>query len=110
MNKFAHLDDGFRKYLQKLIETGRLEKECQDTCFGIAKILIDKGFECLNGNQIKPFYDFVIGKLVIDKCGFCRDDIPWPEMFDALDNGGYCSTCARAHEEVMKEKAVEGKI
>jgi len=46
---------------------------------------------------------------VINKCGFCKNDIRWSEMYAALDNGGYCKDCAKKRQEVLKKKAAQNK-
>ena len=39
----------------------------------------------------------------IDECQRCGEDIPWCEMFEALDNGGYCSYCQHVMEKMNEE-------
>ena len=107
MKPFARLDRGFRSYLKKLVDSGRLKKEYGKVSLGIAKQVLNDGLETLSGKQVQVFYDFVIEKLVINKCNFCKDDIRWSEMYAALDNGGFCKDCAKAHQEILKKKAAK---
>jgi len=109
MKPFARLDRGFRSYLQRLVDTGRLKKESGSISLGISEQLLDAGFESLSIKQSQVFFEYVIGKLVINKCGFCKNDIPWSEMYAALDNGDYCRECSKAHQGVLKKKAAKNK-
>ena len=107
MKPFARLDRGFKSYLKKLVDTGRLKKEVGRTSLGISEQVLAAGLESLSVKQSQVFFEFVIGRLVIDKCGFCKDDIRWSEMYAALDNGGFCKDCAKAHQEILKKKAAK---
>ncbi len=109
MKPIARLDRGFRSYLKKLIDSGRLKKRYGIVSLGVAEQLLNDGFETLSGRQAQVFYEYVIGRLVINKCGFCKNDIRWSEMYAALDNGGYCKDCAKTHQEVLKKKAAKNK-
>jgi hypothetical protein len=109
MKPIARLDRGFRSYLQKLIDSGRLKKEYGKVSLGVTEQVLNDGIETLTARQAPVFYDYVIGRLVINKCGFCKNDIRWSEMYAALDNGGYCKDCAKKRQEVLKKKAAQNK-
>ena len=59
---------------------------------GITKQVIDKGIDSLSERQ-KFIFDSMIQKNSVEKCSWGGEDIPWSEMIEAMENGGYCSAC-----------------
>lgn len=39
----------------------------------------------------------------VEECQRCACDIPWSEMLEALDNGGYCNYCQHMMEKLENE-------
>ena len=107
MKPFARLDRGFKSYLRKLIDTGHLNKISGYISVGVSEQLLKGGFESLSLKQVNVFFEHVIGKLIVDQCGVCKDDIRWSEMFAALNNGGHCKDCAYAFKEALKKKGAK---
>lgn len=86
--------DGFYGFVQELIDSGRIEgKEA-----GIAKKMLDTGYDSLSEKQ-KYIFDKTIEKNSIAECQRCITEIPWCEMLEALDNGGFCSYCQHMMEK-----------
>lgn len=82
-------------YLEQLIESGRLDS----TQSGITKLVIDKGYDVLSPRQRKVF-GYMIDTNTVESCERCGISIPWCEMLEALDNGGYCSYCQHMIEKM----------
>lgn len=95
--KVCALDES-KGFLKQLVESDRLE----DTELGIAKLVLNKGYESLSPKQIQVF-DRMIDTNVIENCQRCGVPIPWEEMFMATDNGGYCCYCQYMMEKIEKE-------
>lgn len=94
MRKERFLEDDFEGFLQDLINSGRLD----DREAGIAKRVLDKGYDSLSDKQ-KHIFDKMIDNNSIEECNGCGCDIPWSEMLEALENGGYCSYCQHMMEK-----------
>jgi hypothetical protein len=91
-------NEEFKGFIQELVENWYLEgKEA-----GIAKLMLDKGYEALSDKQ-----KFVLNKAIkenyIKECSRCGSNIPLSEMLDALDNGGLCNYCQHLKEKIEKE-------
>ena len=91
-------EDDFKGFVQQLIDYGRLE----DKEAGIAKRMLDKGYDTLSDKQ-KFVFDKTIEKNTIKNCNRCGCNIPWSEMYEALGNGGYCNYCQHLMEKMDKE-------
>lgn len=39
----------------------------------------------------------------VERCTRCSSEIPWCEMLEAIDNGGYCSYCQHMKEKLENE-------
>lgn len=92
------LDEEFKGYVQELINAGRLE----DKELGIAKRMLDKGYDSLSDKQ-KFVFDKAIENNMIESCQRCGCDIPLCEMLEALYNGGLCNYCQHMKEKMDKE-------
>jgi hypothetical protein len=89
MDTSRYSEEGFESFLQELIENNRLSDSKEE---GIAKLVIDKGFDALSEKQ-KFVFEKSISYCVFDKCARCGCEIPWSEMSAAEDNGALCSWC-----------------
>ena len=78
----------FNGFLQQLIDARFLE----DPALGITKLVIDKGRDALSEKQEFIFQRHVIDEYVHEACDMCHQDIPWCEMFHAIDRG-LCQAC-----------------
>ncbi|HGN0598160.1 TPA: hypothetical protein ACKRJ1_001176 [Pseudomonas aeruginosa] len=88
-------DDGFSEFLSQLL--GQLDGPAE----GITRQVIDKGLDSLSAKQ-KVVFDRDVMSLVPGKCSRgC--DIPWSEKYEAIDNGGLCSWCAKMKESADKD-------
>jgi hypothetical protein len=95
-------DDGITGFLEELVDYGMLD----DTANGITKRVIAQGESGLSDKQRYVFEKRVIERFSTPECTYCHDDIPWPEMFDAHMNGGYCGRCVH---RLCKDLADIGK-
>lgn len=84
-------DEGYSDFLRDLLETGKLDQPAE----GITQLVLDKGERVLSEKQQHVFQKYVIDVCVNKECKRCKCDIPWCEMLEAHDNGGYCSWCAK---------------
>lgn len=98
MNKSRYHEEDFPSFVEQLIETCRVEGKQA----GIAKLFLDKGYEALSFRQ-KYVFDKAISQNTIDSCERCGISIPWCEMLEALDNGGYCNYCQHMMEKEEEE-------
>jgi hypothetical protein len=68
---------------------------------GITRQVIDRGEESLSEKQRFVFKRDVLS---LDPGECVRGcDIPWSEKFEAMDNGGLCSWCAKMKESADKD-------
>lgn len=98
MDSSRFLEDGFNEYLNWLIESNRLEPMQA----GITMLVLDKGLESLSYKQRRVF-DYMVDQNAVDCCCRCGSPIPWNEMSDAVDNGGYCGYCQYMKDKLDKE-------
>ena len=89
MDSGRYAEEDFNGFLQELIDSKRLSDSKEE---GIAKLVIDKGFDSLSEKQ-KFVFEKSIGFFVQEECSRCKLEIPWCEMSAAEDNGGQCSWC-----------------
>jgi hypothetical protein len=83
-------EDDFNSYLQTIVRLGGIEA----SALGITKLVLSQGVEGLSSKQSFVFERDVIDPYYVEKCKFCGTEIPWCEMLEATDNGGYCGWCA----------------
>lgn len=98
MKETRFLEDDFEGFVQDLINSGRLEEKEA----GIAKRMLDKGYDSLSEKQ-RYVFDKAIENNSVKECKRCGCDIPWCEMLEALDNGGFCNYCQQMMEKIDKE-------
>lgn len=98
MKTERYLEEDFEGFVEDLIKSGRLE----DKEFGISKRMLDKGYGSLSNKQ-KYVFDKMIDSNSVEECKRCACDIPWCEMLEALDNGGYCNYCQHMMEKLENE-------
>ena len=89
MDKNRYFEEDFVSFVQELLDRKCFNDSKEE---GIAKLVIDKGFESLSDKQ-KFVFENSISDLVYDECRLCGEDIPWCEMSAAEDNGQLCSWC-----------------
>ena len=89
MKRNRFLEEDFTSFIQELVDNKRLNDLKEE---GIAKLVIDKGFEFLTEKQ-KFVFEESINQYVYDECSRCGEEIPWCEMSAAEDNGNLCSWC-----------------
>lgn len=98
MKETRFLEDDFESFVKDLINSGHLEEKEA----GIAKRMLDKGYDSLSEKQ-KYVFDKAIENNSVQKCERCGCNIPWCEMIEALDNGGYCNYCQLMMEKMEEE-------
>lgn len=89
-------DDGFTGYLSELLDNGHIEGNAA----GITRQVIDRGEESLSDKQRFVFKRDVVSLYAGACIRGC--DIPWSEKYEAMDNGGLCSWCAKMKESADK--------
>ena len=90
-------DDGFTGYLSELLDNGHIEGDAA----GITRQVIDRGEDSLTDKQKFVFKRDVLS---LDPGECVRGcDIPWSEKYEAMDNGGLCSWCAKMKESADKD-------
>lgn len=97
INRFYEED--FNDYLQALINYKMIEGKAA----GIAKQVINKGYESLSSKQIFVFNQEILKYYYINECKRDGIEIPWSEMIEASDNGGYCGWCSHMAEKSINE-------
>ena len=75
-------------FLRQLIEG----KDLFGSTLGIATLAVDKGPEALSGVQ-STVLESAIDELVSRKCNHCQNEIPWSQLYQAIDTRR-CLTCA----------------
>ena len=98
MKKERFLEEDFEGFIEDLIKSGRLD----DKEIGISKRMLDIVYDNLSDKQ-KYVFDKMINNNSVEECQRCACDIPWSEMLEALDNGGYCNYCQNMKEKLEKE-------
>lgn len=89
MEKRRYLEEDFDGFIQELVNGKRLSDSKEE---GIAKLVIDKGYDSLSDKQ-RLVFGKSISHYVYDECTRCGLEIPWSEMSAAEHNGGMCSWC-----------------
>ena len=87
---------GFTEFLLEIVESGQLK----DAALGITEQVIAEGKSSLSAakaslskSQRWTFTNYVENVYVKENCqNGCP--IPWPEMFAAHKNGGWCGKCS----------------
>ena len=87
-------EEDFKGFVEELVKSYRLS----DIETGISKRMLDKGYDSLSDKQ-KYVFDKMIMRITVKECKRCGVDIPWCEMMEALDNGGYCNYCQHMMEK-----------
>ena len=98
MKEERFIEEDFEGSLEDLIKSGRLD----DKEAGIAKRMLDKGYDNLSDKQ-KYVFNKMIRNNSVEERQRCACDIPWSEMLEALDNGGYCNYCQHMMEKLENE-------
>ena len=88
-------DNGFSEFLSQFL------RHLDGPAEGITRQVIDKGLDSLSVKQ-RGVFDREVMSLVPGECARgC--DIPWSEKYEAMDNGGLCSWCAKMKESADKD-------
>lgn len=90
-------DDEYVEYLNELIGFDMIDEDTP--AYGITKMIIDGRVNELSSAQWNTFVKYVANEYYVDECARCASTIPWCEMIEALDNGGYCSYCVHMMEK-----------
>ena len=93
-----YLEEDFNGFVEELISLSYLDEKEE----GISKLYLDKGYDALSDKQ-RYVFDKAIEKYTVSECQRCGTAIPWCEMIEALDNGGYCNYCQHMMEKMDKE-------
>jgi len=91
-------EDGFREYVQEIMNGGHLN----GAALGIAKRVGDSGIASLSDKQKYVFERDVMEHFYVEECERCSNDIPWEEMYNALDSN-YCSYCEHMYDKMQDE-------
>jgi len=89
MNENRFLEEDFNEFVEYLVEQKMFADSKEE---GIAKFVIDKGYEALTDKQ-KYVFETSITNYIYEECNRCGCNIPWSEMIFADINGGLCSWC-----------------
>lgn len=98
MYKLRYNEDGFENFVSQLINSSYLEQIES----GIAKCMLDNGYNKLSPKQ-KNVFNRMINKYSTEYCKQCAAPIPWTEMYEAYENGGYCSVCEHTIQKIMNQ-------
>lgn len=98
MRKEKYNEEGLSAFVEELIDSKRLE----GMEAGIAKLMLDKGYDSLSEKQ-RYIFDKSIENHTIDEYQRCGVDIPWCEMLETFVNGGYCGYCQHMMEKINEE-------
>lgn len=98
MRKERYNEPDFNDYLDELLKSGRLN----ETEAGITKQVKDKGYDSLSDKQ-KYIFDKMIERNSKEFCDLDDCDIPWNEMLEALENGGYSSHGKHLLDDIDKD-------
>lgn len=95
MNENRYFEEDFNSYLDELLDIGALD----GAALGITKFLRDNEYSALSEGQKYTFNNEVIKFHSVNECTRCSNDVPWSEMNEAADNGGYCGWCIHQIEK-----------
>lgn len=98
MRKEKYNEEGLSAFVEELIDSNCLE----GMEAGIAKLMLDKGYDSLSEKQ-RYIFDKSIENHTIDEYQRCGVDIPWCEMLETFVNGGYCGYCQHMMEKINEE-------
>ena len=89
-------EEEYLDYLKDLIQSGMIDGQA---AIGIAKQVASGQANQLSDKQWDVFEKYVFKPFYVEECTRCACEIPWCEMMDALDNGGYCNYCVHMMEK-----------
>ncbi|MDX8339764.1 hypothetical protein SLH46_11255 [Draconibacterium sp. IB214405] len=89
MRELNYTGDDFAAFIEELIDSHRFSDSKEE---GIARLVVDKGFEALSDKQGYVFENS-IDPYVVSECKRCGCEVPWCEMSAVEFNGGLCSWC-----------------
>ena len=97
-----HIDQeevDLKDFLQQLVDMDELD----GAALGITKKVITEGVASLSKKQRYVFDKHVLGENSVSECSRCQINVPWTEMLDARDNGGFCGYCVNQLAKIEKE-------
>lgn len=91
-NKILGSDETFEEFVKLILDTERFEE--RTAAEGIAKKIVSEGSHSLSTLQLETFVQFGLlnSHNYVSNCERCTEEIPWSEMYEALDDS-YCSYC-----------------
>jgi hypothetical protein len=87
----SHVHDEFLDFVQDVINGGHLDGAAN----GVARQAVERGIGSLSARQRYVLDHFVVEPHTVEACARCDNDIPWSEMYLAVqmfDN--MCSWCS----------------
>ena len=97
--RYSDDDTGFNEFLQTLIDLGNVDDESLD----ITEKVIAAGIESLDDREMRIFKEQVLDIFTVERCARCGNEIPWSEMYHALENGNLCNWCWHMWEKMKSE-------
>ncbi|MDH3975144.1 MAG: restriction endonuclease subunit S [Deltaproteobacteria bacterium] len=88
-------DNDFYLFIDELIKSGELEDELLE----IVELIAQSGYDYLTENQKDDFNQYIWHQYYTEECGRCGAHIPWIEMFQAYEKGGFCGWCQHMMEK-----------
>jgi|GEM_PF-1066014 len=86
--------------IDELLDRGHLEPET--AAYGVARQTLTKGRSSLSAKQQHVLQEYVLSLIVNRECEGCGCIIPYSEVVESLDNGGFCGGCAHGQQKWMK--------
>lgn len=82
-------DPDFVDFLRKLLDVQKFVEQ------DIVQRIIDGGRAAYGtlSNKEKFLFDKVVDMNTVENCKRCGNSIPWNDMLEARNSGGYCSYC-----------------
>ena len=103
--KFSY-DEDLRSFIIQMRDCGRLDDELNAKGKNLLRdsllFIIDCGTDKLS-EESKEVLDKFLSGICPEYCKQCGEPIPWSEMLEAIDNGGYCSYCENVRNKIEEE-------
>lgn len=84
-----HISD-FHNFITTLLERNILDHVVEE---GVAKLVSINGTDTLSTKQKGVLNIILKNNINYSNCNRCQTEIPFSEILDANDNGGYCNYC-----------------
>lgn len=103
--KFSY-DEDLRSFIIQMRDCGRLDDELNAKGKNLLRdsfsFIINYGTDKLP-EECKAELDKFLSGICLEYCKQCGEPIPWSEMLEAIDNGGYCSYCENVRNKIEEE-------